>query len=90
MPTFKTDRDRFIGGTLRKAGAQFSLDYTPKPLPKGLTLVGGMTPQQKAAETRKKKQEEADRKAAEAELKSAGVGKSGADYVADEGEITVI
>lgn len=90
MPTFKTDRDRFIGKTLRKAGTQFSLDYTPKPMPAGMTQVGGMTPQQKAAETRKKKQEEEERKAAEAELKSAGVGKSGADHVADEGEITVV
>lgn len=90
MPTFKTDRDRFIGRTLRKAGTQFSLDYTPKPMPAGMTTVGELTPQQKAAETRKKKQEEADRKAANAEKKAAGVDKSGADHVADEGEITVV
>lgn len=86
MSRFTTDRDRFMGGILRKAGSEFVLkkEDVPKKLPEGMKEIGALTPAQKSAQTKADKAEAKARKEAEAEKKAAGADKS-PDFM--EGEV---
>jgi len=74
MARFKTDRTRFIGGAIRKEGTEFSLSAVdiPKKLPEGMLELGGLTPAQKAAETKRLKAEAKAQKDANTEKQSVG------------------
>lgn len=87
---FVSDSPRFIGGSLRKANVPFTLQDkdVPKKLPKGLKVVGELTPAQKAAQTKAKKKAEEEAAKIEAEKAAAGVGGGRPDFMdATEGKI---
>tara|TARA_B100000749_G_scaffold280073_1_gene274628 strand:+ start:2365 stop:2664 length:300 start_codon:yes stop_codon:yes gene_type:complete len=95
---FVCDKDRFIGGVLRREGVPFSLDekHIPKKLPDGMRAADTgeeLTPQQKAAETRRLNKEKAEREAAEIEKKSGGNENKAPDFMdaePSEGKVTTV